>query len=67
MIEILTHQAEFLKSNAVHTGLVAGFGSGKSIAATIKTIREEKAIPEHLGSLLFTYLFADKRYSISEL
>ena len=41
MIEILTHQAEFLKSNAVHTGLVAGFGSGKSIAATIKTIEKK--------------------------
>ena len=45
MIEILTHQAEFLKSNAIHTGLVAGFGSGKSIAATIKTIEKKKQYP----------------------
>lgn len=45
MIEILTHQAKFLKSNAVHTGLVAGFGSGKSIAATIKTIEKKKQYP----------------------
>lgn len=40
MIEISTlkHQREFIFSKATHTGLVAGYGSGKSIAATLKTI-----------------------------
>ena len=45
MIKILKHQAEFLKSNAPSTGLVAGFGSGKSIVATLKSIEKLKSNP----------------------
>ena len=44
-IEVLPHQIEFIKSEALHTGLVAGFGSGKSIAGTIKTIEKKKQYP----------------------
>lgn len=29
---------DFLKSNAINTGFVAGFGSGKSYVSTLKTI-----------------------------
>ena len=31
-------QMDFLKSNAINTGFVAGFGSGKSYVSTLKTI-----------------------------
>ena len=37
-IPILKHQIDFIESDAVHTGLVAGFGAGKSKAATYKCI-----------------------------
>ena len=44
-IKVLKHQMAFINSNATHTGLVAGFGSGKSIAATLKTIEKKKLYP----------------------
>lgn len=44
-IEVLKHQLEFIVSKAKHTGLVAGFGSGKSKAATLKTIEMKKRYP----------------------
>ncbi|WP_417867971.1 terminase large subunit domain-containing protein [Xanthomarina gelatinilytica] len=44
-IPVLKHQIEFIRSNATHTGLVAGFGSGKSIAGTLKTIEKKKMYP----------------------
>lgn len=44
-IDILSHQAEFICSNARHTGLVAGLGSGKSIAGILKTIEKKKQYP----------------------
>lgn len=37
VIDILTHQAEFIQSDATHTGLIGGFGSGKSTAGVCKT------------------------------
>lgn len=37
-ILLLKHQDDFIKSNYRHTGLVAGFGSGKSHAGIIKTV-----------------------------
>tara|TARA_R110002167_G_scaffold81296_2_gene222665 strand:+ start:1913 stop:3169 length:1257 start_codon:yes stop_codon:yes gene_type:complete len=37
-IEVLKHQIAFIESNHIHTGLVAGFGAGKSKAATFKCI-----------------------------
>lgn len=44
-IPILKHQIEFIESDATHTGLVGGFGSGKSIAGTLKTIEKKKEYP----------------------
>jgi len=44
-VEVLIHQWEFIKSTARHTGLVAGFGSGKSRAATHKTVEKKKMYP----------------------
>lgn len=37
IIQILSHQAEFIQSDSLHTGLIGGFGSGKSTAGVIKT------------------------------
>lgn len=37
-IPILKHQIAFIESAAIHTGLVAGFGAGKSKVATYKCI-----------------------------
>ena len=42
---ILKHQADFIGSVFPHTGLVGGFGSGKSIAGIIKTIERKKMFP----------------------
>lgn len=44
-IPVLKHQIEFINSNATHTGLVGGFGSGKSKAGTLKTIEKKKNYP----------------------
>lgn len=44
-LEILQHQIEFIESRATHTGLVAGFGAGKSKAATYKCIEKLKEYP----------------------
>lgn len=44
-IEVLKHQMLFIESNAPHTGLVAGFGAGKSKAGTYKTIEKKKQYP----------------------
>lgn len=44
-IEILKHQAEFLESKAIHTGMVAGYGSGKSDGAVIKVISKKLNYP----------------------
>lgn len=44
-IKILKHQYDFLRSDNVHTGLVAGFGAGKSKIATIKTAEKKKLYP----------------------
>ena len=45
VVGLLPHQTEFLSSKATHTGLVAGFGGGKSKAATIKTVEWLKKYP----------------------
>ena len=44
-IPILRHQIKFINSKEVHTGLVAGYGSGKSIAGVIKTITKLMRYP----------------------
>lgn len=38
-IEVLQAQAEFLESTATHTAYIGGFGSGKSTAGILKTIK----------------------------
>lgn len=45
MIKLFPHQDDFLYSDAIHTGLVAGFGSGKSFAGTLKTVSKKLAYP----------------------
>jgi len=44
-IQILKHQADFIQSDAVHTALIAGYGSGKSDGAVIKTITQKLKYP----------------------
>lgn len=44
-ITLLKHQAKFLQSNARHTGLIAGFGGGKSHAGVHKTILKKLLYP----------------------
>lgn len=44
-IELLSHQATFIESDAVHTGLVGGFRSGKSQAGIIKTAMKKLSYP----------------------
>src|SRR3990172_80574 len=41
MIDLLEHQAEFIYSDEVHTGIIGGFRSGKSHAGAIKTIKKK--------------------------
>ena len=45
MINLLSHQGEFIKSQHRHTGLVGGFRSGKSHAGVWKTIVKKMAMP----------------------
>lgn len=44
-VEVLPHQMDFIRSRSTHCGLVAGFGAGKSRAATLKTIEKKKRYP----------------------
>lgn len=56
MVQIFPHQAKFLQSNAPSTGLVGGFGCGKSVIATLKCIEKLKANPNiTVGYYLPTY------------
>ena len=45
MIELFPHQDDFLYSEARHTGLVAGFGSGKSFVGSLKTLAMKMRYP----------------------
>jgi phage terminase large subunit len=44
-IKLLKHQLEFVQSEYVNTGLVAGYGSGKSIAGAVKIIKKKLENP----------------------
>ena len=46
-IKVLKHQKAFILSKAVHTGLVAGFGAGKTEAAIKKTIIKKLRYPQY--------------------
>ena len=54
-IGLLPHQIEFLKSDAPSTGLVAGFGSGKSFVATVKSVIRMGTLKCSVGYYLPTY------------
>lgn len=45
MITLFKHQDEFLYSDAIHTGLVTGFGGGKTFVGTLKTLSKKLAYP----------------------
>ena len=44
-VRVLPHQKLFIDSNQPSTGLVAGFGAGKSYAGTLKTIIKKMQYP----------------------
>jgi len=44
-VSVLDHQREFINSTKPSTGLVAGFGAGKSYAGTLKTIIKKLQYP----------------------
>ncbi len=44
-IEVLPHQEEFIFSKAKHTGLIGGYGSGKSFAGILKTVLKKMEYP----------------------
>lgn len=52
-IELLNHQKEFIISNNRHTGLVAGFGGGKTYSAVVKIVLKKL---EYVGIDVAYYL-----------
>lgn len=44
-MQLLEHQAEFIQSESIHTGIVGGFRSGKSEAGVIKTVLKKLKYP----------------------
>ena len=56
MIKLLKHQDEFLYSDARHTGLVGGFGCGKTYIGVLKAVTKKLAYPGiHVAYYLPTY------------
>jgi phage terminase large subunit len=45
IIDVLSHQEKFIFSNAKHTGLIGGYGSGKTYAGVLKTTLKKLAYP----------------------
>jgi len=45
VIDILPHQAEFLQSQSTHTGLIGGYGCGKSFGGILKTVVKKLKYP----------------------
>lgn len=54
-VALLPHQKQFLFSNAPSTGLVGGFGCGKSHVATIKSVKKLVELRTNIGYYLPTY------------
>lgn len=44
-IEVMPHQVDFIQSNERHTGLIAGYGSGKTFTGVMKTIAKKLKYP----------------------
>jgi phage terminase large subunit len=45
VIDILPHQAKFVQSESTHTGLIGGYGCGKSFGGILKTIVKKLKYP----------------------
>lgn len=43
--ELICHQAEFIRSNALHTALVGGYGCGKTFIGILKTVSKKLELP----------------------
>lgn len=54
-IKVFSHQIKFINSYAPSTGLIAGFGAGKSWAGTAKCIERLKQFHTDIGYYLPTY------------
>jgi len=55
-IELFSHQMEFMESEATHTAIVGGFGSGKSFIGVAKTVEMKLQMPGvDVGYYLPTY------------
>ena len=54
-IPLLNHQEQFLFSESPSTGLVGGFGCGKSHIATIKSVKKLCELKCNIGYYLPTY------------
>ena len=53
--KILSHQSDFLTSSARHTGLVGGYGSGKTFIGVIKSIIKMREHKTNVAYYLPTY------------
>jgi phage terminase large subunit len=55
-IELFSHQLEFMTSEATHTAIVGGFGSGKSFVGVAKAVEMKLQMPKvDVGYYLPTY------------
>lgn len=66
VIKAMPHQHAFLKSKAVHTGLIGGYASGKSFAGSLKTVLKKLEYPGiNVAYYLPTYgLIKDVAYPV---
>ena len=65
-MDLLTHQADFIESDYIHTALVGGFRSGKSFSGCLKTILKKITYPDiNVAYYLPTYgLIRDIAYPL---
>ena len=45
-INVLEHQAKFIQSDAKHTALIGGYGSGKTQGGILKVVLKKMKLPE---------------------
>ena len=65
-MDLLSHQADFIESDYIHTALVGGFRSGKSFSGCLKTILKKLSYPDiNVAYYLPTYgLIRDIAYPL---
>lgn len=65
-MDLLSHQADFIESDYIHTALVGGFRSGKSFSGCLKTILKKLSYPNiNVAYYLPTYgLIRDIAYPL---